>query len=717
MDNQHYKISNVEQNGKPATPLPSKQPDTWNEESDKSWNYQDFLSLLQRRVVVILGVTTTVMIAMVTNVVLNPKQPEYESKFQMLVEPVNDSTKIADLTKEDNKTQSTLDYDSQILVLKSPKLLNASVKKLQTAYPYFNYGFLINSLKINRLGETKIIEVSYRGTNPNLTKAVLDEIAQIYLNYSQEARQAKLSQGIAFINQQLPSLQNRVNQIQKELQDFREKYSFNDPDSGTALIVNKSTELYNKQQEINLQIKQLQDYLSLLKDKKYQDIVLTNAPLYQQLMAQLQQLDVQIAASSTVLQDTNPRIQTLKEQRESLLPLLRQEADNFIKSRTEETFRQINNLSAQKQELAKRQVSLEQERKNLPNLAQRYIVIQNQLQLATESLNRFLSTREVLQIQISQTEQSWQLIQAPYTPEYPIVTADLKGNIIQILGISIVLGLGAAFLLEKLDNTYHNARSLKEKIKLPLLGVIPFQKEFQNVQAHASILDAHDVAQLNTLTDLKYSKDSQEFLEALRVLYTNIQLLNSERQINSITITSAMSNDGKSTIAFHLALIAATMGQKVLLVDADLRKPKIHTLANLQNKWGLSNLVVTNLRNTEVIQQLPSMSKLSVITAGYIPPDPTKVLSSEKMKQLMIELHNNFDLVIYDTPPLVGLADTSLIAPYTEGILMVVKIDQTQSSMLEKALDDVKISSINVLGLVANGEKNYLGTYYKNSNY
>ena len=108
----------------------------------------------------------------------------------------------------------------------------------------------------------------------------------------------------------------------------------------------------------------------------------------------------------------------------------------------------------------------------------------------------------------------------------------------------------------------------------------------------------------------------------------------------------------------------------------------------------------------EVIRQLPSMNKLSVITAGPVPPDPAKLLSSEKMKQLMADFHNRFDLVIYDAPPLVGLADASLIAPHTDGLLMVVRIHKTNSSMVKMALDNLKIARLNILGIVSNGRKN-----------
>jgi capsular exopolysaccharide synthesis family protein len=147
------------------------------------------------------------------------------------------------------------------------------------------------------------------------------------------------------------------------------------------------------------------------------------------------------------------------------------------------------------------------------------------------------------------------------------------------------------------------------------------------------------------------------------------------------------------------------MGRRVLLVDADMRRPQTHNLSNLNNLWGLSNLISGNMPLETVIRELPSIGGLSVITAGPIPPDPIKLLSSQKMKQIISELHSNFDLVIYDTPPLVGLADANLVAPYTNGVVLVARIHQTDRSVMMQAMDNLKMARTNVLGMVINGDK------------
>ncbi|MBD2208352.1 polysaccharide biosynthesis tyrosine autokinase [Nostoc linckia FACHB-104] len=721
MENHSYQFSDYDRNRNslPTSYLPQTAPEV--EDSGSSWSFREFIGLIRRRILIIAGVSTVVMLTSVINMKLNQKQPEYESSFQILVEPVNDDSKVLDVVKETNSSNnSTLDYDSQIQVLKSPELMNSLIQQLQVAYPEISYDNLMTALQINRLGETKIIEVKYRSTDPKKIKVVLDKISREYVDYSRERRQTKLRQGIQFVEKQLPFLQYRVDQIQRELQIFRLNYKFNDPEAEAKQIDDQIAKLSEQRQTIDMQLGEARSKFDIFKGQDGVTSILnnTNAVLYQQILAQIRQLDAQIVQESTRLQEDNPTIQSLKDKRNSLLPLLQNEAQRFMDAKLSEIATQVQTLEVQGQEIDKTIQKLEQKRKRFPALARQYNALQRKLQITTDSLTRFLSTRETLQIQVSQTELGWQLLNKPIQPEQPVTISNIKQSLLMALATSLAAGIGVAFLIDKIDNTFHGANELKDKLKLPLLGNIPFEKQLHispspSSEGNIPLVRIPDfppdsIPGLAVIPDQDYSNHSVKFLEALRVLYTNIQLLSCDHPMRSITISSAMSGDGKSTVAFHLAQIATAMGQRVLLIDANLRQPVIHNLSQLNNLWGLSNLISTNLPPGEVIRKFPSMSQLSVITAGPIPPDPTKLLSSEKMKRLMEDFHNTFDLVIYDTPPVLGLADASLLAPNTDGILLVVRIDKTDSSKVQQTVDHLKISPMNLLGIVGNGQNSNL---------
>ncbi|WP_333153049.1 MULTISPECIES: CpsD/CapB family tyrosine-protein kinase [unclassified Microcoleus] len=194
-------------------------------------------------------------------------------------------------------------------------------------------------------------------------------------------------------------------------------------------------------------------------------------------------------------------------------------------------------------------------------------------------------------------------------------------------------------------------------------------------------------------------------IEAFHYLYTNIQLLNAEHPISSLTITSTVKGEGKSTVALYLAKTASAVGKRVLLVDANMRLPQLHTYLSLSNIKGLSNVLSSDLSLNEAIQRLPDDDNLFVLTAGTIPLDPIKLLSSRKMHYLMEQFLALFDLVIYDTPPLIGLADGHLLASQTDGTVLIVKLEKTDRGLVNTALEQLNVADFKVLGVVANGVK------------
>lgn len=732
MEKSHYQLPHSESNGHSFAKIVPYQPLPLSIEQEEDKSFGEFLSLLRRRGLVILGVITATMIGVSTLSLSN--KPEYRGNFQLLVEPANNDESLPDVVSLTNPNLSKpgLDYATQIQVLRSPQLIKDVVKDLQLLYPDITYDNLMEKLNIARLGETKVIEVSYQNQNPEKIKAVLDKLANYYLNYSLEKQQTKLRQGTQFVEQQLPSLKQRVENLQKELQFFLQKYQFIDPQTQAQNIASEAQLLAQQRMGIDQQMILARANFINLRQNGLQVAALNDALLYQQLMTQVGQLETQISLELTRFQEDSPMIDSLKEKRDNVLFLLRQEEQKIYNQKLVQAYTEFKKLEAQSLGILQKQQQLTQKEKQLPALARKYTAIHQELTIANESLNRFLTTREILQIKTAQTELPWQLIQAAQTPKVPINAGTQRNILLGCVG-GTILGIVFASLLDKLDNTYHTVDALQEKLKLPLLGTIPLDKEYQKrqlrtlkrtktIDLETNNLD-EDISSVALATKPKSTQDdiykytSEAFLEAFRVVNTNLQFLSSDTPIQSIVVTSALPDDGKSTVAFHLARTAAAMGQRVLLVNADMRRPEKNLLSKLNNLWGLSSLISKNMDLEQVIQAVPGTRNFFTITAGVVPPDPTKLLSSEKMRQIMSDLKQQFDLVIYDTPPLLGLADASLLARHTDGIVLVTRLERTDRSALKRTLDSLKMSRINVLGLVANGVNKkfsgYEGYYYK----
>jgi capsular exopolysaccharide synthesis family protein len=632
-----------------------------------------------------------------------------------------------------NLQEQGLDYDTQIQVLQSPELMAPIIKQLSTRYPDVSYTSLLGHLTIARFQETKILEVSYQDSEPQKIQFVLQQLAKDYLKYSLQERQTNLRQGVQFVDSQLPELQLRVNSLQKELQLFRQQYNFIEPEVKAEQLSEQVSEI--KLQGLDTQ-KQLAETRALykvlqgdsgaalaqtsaldanLQDQSDANQALNEAPVYQKLVGQLRDIESQIGAELTRYRENSPSIQTLRKKRENLLPVLRQEAQRVLSNKLVEVANQLSTLGVRANQIAQAESSLNKQVKQLPTLAPQYTDLQRELKVATESLNRFLEKRESLQIETAQKEIPWQVIAAPQIPQEPI-SPNVKRNLILGAIAGLLAGMGAALLAERLDNVFHSPDELKEVTKLPLLGLIPFHKHLKQLATLARVnvekkSNGYKFV-FGNINNAQHDESYFPFVEAFRSLHTNIGFLGSDTPIHSLAVSSALHADGKSTVASHLAQAAAAMGRRVLLVDADLRLPKVHTLLDLPNEQGLSNVISSSLQISQVIQRSPLSENLFVLTAGQIPPDPIKLLSSKKMQNIMEQLRQEFDLVIYDTPPLIGLADSSILATYTAGIVLVVRMGKTDRSVVMQALERLKISRATVLGTACNGVKNYNHTPY-----
>ncbi len=710
---------NAQNNTTPVSTLfPNPTFSQFSEEAS-DFNLKSFFGVLQRRAIIIIGVASVAMGGVIYTTF--KQVPIYEGNFKILVEPVNSDSELGkiDVGLANAFKPSGLDYESQIQVLQSPELLRDFIKEIQKSHPDIDYKAILEDLTIRRLGQSKIIQVNYKSDNSQKIKLILDPLADFYLKYSLNKRQTKLRQGVQFVDAKLPEIRIRLGQLQKEMQMFRQRYNFIDPENQSEVISSQIQSLTQQRLTINQQLTAARATYDRLQRREEQLAILNTAPLYQTLIGQQRQLDTQLSGELTRFQPDNPVIRTLQEKRSNLLPIIEAEAARTINIRISEVTDLIKKIEVDNQYIVQAEKQLQLKLDQLPVLSRQYTEILRNLEIANESLNRLLAAREQLQIQVAQTELPWELIQAPNQPLYPI-SPNIPLNLILGFVASSLLGLGAASLREQTDNTYHSVENVQDKIGLPLLGSLPFNKNLvQNTslnlinknQQPEVVVDpllvndepAKTSARRPSRSSYYYGHGS--FWESLQVLYSNIQLLNSDRPIRSLVVSSATPGDGKSTVVFSLAKTAAIMGKKVLLVDCDLRKPKIHKLSKLNNLWGLSSLISSDIDVKQVIQEMPELKGLSVITAGPVPPDPARLLSSDKMIQLMDYFSDNFDLVIYDTPPLSGLVDARLVAIHTDGIMLVVRIDKTDKSVVKQVVDMLKASPINLLGTVVNGEK------------
>ena len=361
----------------------------------------------------------------------------------------------------------------------------------------------------------------------------------------------------------------------------------------------------------------------------------------------------------------------------------------------------------------------------LSGISREFTDIERELQIATNNLNQFLSKREALEIDAAQREVPWEIVTPPTEPRPQ--PESLPQNLLLGAMLGLMLGTGAALLLDKSAGVIYGDDAIRRSTQLPILARIPanqvlnggdvqrrFTESLQYVGSHIRARQERGeqgeiggqngqlggpLTGLLTGRAIANAYDSDPFSEAFRLLYTNLRLPNSDQRVRSVAVSSSTAGEGKSTVAIYLAEAAAAMGQRVLLVDADLRNPTIHQYLELPNEKGLTNLF-SSVVNPAVIQKFSEDPNIYVMCAGSHPIEPSRVFASNGMQKLMDQLRPVFDLIIFDTPPLLGQSDAYLVANHTDGLLLVAQSGKLKQPLLERAMEQLQLADVNVLGVV-----------------
>ncbi len=665
------------------------------------------IAALRRQILLIVG--STVAVATVTTMKALNAIPVYEAKFEILTKPITIETKVISSVSETLTSQQEAPAPidaAKLSILKSPEVLEPIITELLDKYPDLDYRTIASKLDVKPAGD--ILEVSYANPNPDLVGDVLDLVSDAFLKYSLEERLVDVRQGIEFVEEQLEQLRDRVNFQQERLQRLRQEYNLVDPATKGSQLSAQVGTLEQQQLDGQLQLAEarslyddLQRELSNPSIETASSSVLNTNTRYQELLGQLHGIDRELALLSATFLETSPQIQLLQDQRQNLIPLLQREGERV--QRELET--QIRELLDRDRTLAFEVERLNREIKKLSVVSREYTDIQRELDIATNNLNDFLAKREAFRIDAAQEQVPWKLLSEPGKPKPSAASA--KKNAIMGSGLGMFLGIGLALLVDRLRNVIYTSKEVKSISRMPLLGIIPRDK---TLSLEAQVVETSE-------DETQRLRLSAPAFEAFCSLYTNIRLLNPDTPVRSLTISSASIGDGKSTIAIHLAQAAAAMGQRVLLVDADLRHPSLHARLGLANTRGLTDAIADKTIDVwEAIEQSPLETNLFVLPAGPIPIDPPRLLASHKMHALMEQLQTVFELVVYDSPIFVGLADTHLLATQTQGVIFVAGLGQLKRPVLESALQEAKELGTPVLGIVANRDReppSESSTFYK----
>jgi polysaccharide biosynthesis transport protein len=655
------------------------------------------------------------------------RQPVYEAEGKLLIQP-DRSTNLTGFGIALGQPQGLNPFTSNIVatqaeLLTSLPVLEETIRELNLRddnNQLISPQNLKSNLSATPADTSDTLSISFKGSDPREAANIVNQVMNSYVRFNVAMNRSEATAAREFVERQLPVAEANVQRAAEALRQFKDQnqvVALEVETNATVTAINDLNALINTTQaslaDADTRANNLRQQLGMTVQQALQLDTLSQAPGIQQALTDLQTIQTELASERTRYTSNHPTVRTLERQEQALQALLRNRVSqvlnadvNFVPDALQmsELSRDLtgqlaqaetDRLSAvsQLQTLAQARNAYIQRSRTFPALEKQQLELEQKLEAAKTAYEALLSSMQEAQLAESQTVGSAQIIETALLPTSP----SGRGLSIYLAG-GVVLGgmaaVAAAFLLDLVDKSVKTVKDAEALLGYTLLGLIP---RFSTPTEEPSGLNADQFS-----PRIVAMRGNQPFIcGAYQMLQANLKFISSDKPLRSIAITSSVEQEGKSEVCANLAATMAQAGKQVLLVDADMRAPSQHHLWNVLNTIGLSHVLVGEGDLNRAL--IPVAENLTLLPAGVIPPNPLALLDSERMAGLIASLAQQFDYVIFDTPPLVGAADAAVLGKSADGLLMVIRPRHVDSASVAAAKSLLSRSGANVLGFIANG--------------
>jgi len=562
---------------------------------------------------------------------------------------------------------------------------------------------LLSNLNVEGVRDTRLIKISFKHTDPNIAADVANGVAASFIKHNFETKNERIIDTSTWLGESTRKLKAQVEMAEQNLVNYSREHNIFSLEGKENLTADKMARLHDQVMRAETD--------RLLKQSLYEEVKqgrvaqLPEAftdPKTAELRKALNELAVNAAQLSVKYGAKHPRLQEIREQMATYQDLItgnQAMLEERLKADYERAVREDGELKAAL-ELAKNEAVQQNQ------AAIQYSVLKQDLETAKSLYTDFLNKTSQMDIQRAEQYNNVRLIEAAETPGEPI-GPNRNQTIILAFILSLVLGIGCAYLIENLNTTIRTVEDVTRTTQLPLLGVIPMMTDVKHGILKAAVVKDLDDSfeQLNDYSDKPILADSMKIFsaaaEAYRMLRTSILLSTAGHPPKTMLVTSGQPGDGKTTTSFNIALALTQLKAEVLIVDCDMRRPKLQKLFNLTNCEGLSTFLTSGGELDKFIKQTP-VPHLSILPCGFIPPNPSELIGSENMKNLLHSLEERFEYIILDSSPLVSVADPIILSTMVDGVILIVKSGQSKIELVGRACQQLSAVGAKILGITLN---------------
>ena len=563
------------------------------------------------------------------------------------------------------------------------------------------------NLRVSSIPNTRIMEIHYRSTDAQLAASAVNTLVATYIEQNFKTKFESTMQASNWLSKQLVDLQMKVETSQEKLVRYQKEHEILGIDEKQNITTAKLDELNkeltsaeSERMQRDAAYRQTQStdpeaVAAAISADSVGNTTSVGSGLIDKLREQQANLKIQIADLSTQFGPAYPKVAQLNNQLK--------EIDRQFQS---ETRKAVDHLRGQYLAALQRENMLrdafekqKQQANKLNENAIEYSLLKRDVETNRTLYEGLLEKLKEAGVTAGLRSNNIKILDAARVPTAP-VEPNIPRNLLFALVLGITSGVGLAFLLENMDNTVRTTEQAQLISALPSLGMIPLGSKWPANGSHAKQLTL--ASSKEAVEIVTQARPQSQMAESYRALRTSLLLSSLGAPPKVIMVTSARPQEGKTTTAINSAIVLAQKGVRVLLVDADLRRPSVHKTLGLGPRSGLSNVLTGSATLQQAITVSPVLPNLFILPAGTPPPNPAELLASTNMKQVLDELREQFDHVVVDTPPTLSVTDAVVLSPRVDAIILVIRSGQTTKQALRRSRDILMQVNAHVTGVLLN---------------
>ncbi len=679
--------------------------------------------------------------------------PTYEAQTTMLIESSNSMEQsLFNLTSFGSPANM---LTNQMEILKSRNIAERVVRKLEKSDVRDSISFfqpqedgteltfndrveiVMNSMEVEPKRDTDILTLTYQAGTPFEAAYIANTIAQEFAQQNAETNRLEVTEMRKFIEDRLRIKAKELKNSEEQLRNFQQREKIASLDAETTELVSRLSEAESMLESAKIELKTksslLQNVEAKLNERKKSlgvNLTETSTPFIEALQEKLADAEAERAIFISALKANPPankesyllQLKAYDEKIKTLREQLKDETQKLVESNmisdplkisqelVTEVITLTGEINAAKAKIDALEGVLQKYNKRLEELPDKVLQLarlQRKEQVDEKTYIMLTQKLEEAKIQESAQARNVRIIDVAIKPLKP-VKPNKKMNLILGILLGLGLGVGITFLIEYMDRSVRKPEDL-ERIGFNVIATIP-RIELEKVEEAKKRRFENGKFESRLITHID---PKSPVSEAYRTLRTNLQFSKIEKKLRSILVTSAGPKEGKSTTAANLAITMAQVGNKVVIIDADLRRPILHSAFGMSRENGLTNYLAGSLSYEEMFQN-SFLENLKVVPSGVLPPNPAELLATKKMEDLLSKLQEDFDIVIIDSPPVIAVTDASILSTKVDGTLLVVYAGQTERDAVKRATSMLTSVSARILGIVLNGfdVQGIYGSYY-----